>query len=32
LLEAMKNEENKVQDKINAQKVKGAKVKTDKDW
>ncbi|WP_031426729.1 tetratricopeptide repeat protein [Flavimarina sp. Hel_I_48] len=32
LLEAMKNEENKVQDKINAEKVKGAKVKTDKDW
>ncbi|WP_234405871.1 tetratricopeptide repeat protein [Leeuwenhoekiella sp. MAR_2009_132] len=32
LLEAMKNEENKVQDKMNAQKVKGAKVKTDKDW
>ena len=32
LLEAMKNEENKVQDKMNAEKVKGAKVKTDKDW
>ena len=32
LLEAMKNEENKVQEKMNAQKVKGAKVKTDKDW
>lgn len=32
LLEAMKNEENKVQDKINAQKAKGAKVKTEKDW
>lgn len=32
LLEAMKNEENKVQDKINAQRVKGAKVKTEKDW
>ncbi|HEA29888.1 MAG TPA: tetratricopeptide repeat protein [Leeuwenhoekiella sp.] len=32
LLEAMKNEENKVQDKMNAKKVKGAKVKTDKDW
>lgn len=32
LLEAMKNEENKTQDKINAKKVKGAKVKTDKDW
>lgn len=32
LLEAMKNEENKVQEKINAEKVKGAKVQTDKDW
>lgn len=32
LLEAMKNEENRVQDKMNANKVKGAKVKTDKDW
>ena len=32
LLEAMNNEEKKVQDKINAEKVKGAKVKTDKDW
>lgn len=32
LLEAMKNEENKVQEKINAEKTKGAKVKTDKDW
>lgn len=32
LLEAMKNEENKVQDKMNAKKAKGAKVKTDKDW
>ncbi len=32
LLEAMNNEERKVQDKINAEKAKGAKVKTDKDW
>ncbi len=32
LLEAMNNEEKKVQDKMNAKKVKGAPVKTDKDW
>ena len=32
LLEAMGNEEKKIQDKINAQKVKGAKTKTEKDW
>ena len=32
LLEAMADEEKKVQDKINAQKVKGARVKSDKDW
>ena len=32
LLEAMNNQEKKVQDKINAQKVKGVKVKTEKDW
>ena len=32
LLEAMGNEEKKVQDKINAEKVKGAKTKTEKDW
>jgi tetratricopeptide (TPR) repeat protein len=32
LLEAMNNEEKKVQDKINAKKVKGAKIKTEKDW
>ena len=32
LLEAMNNEEKKVQDKINAQKQKGAKVKPNKDW
>lgn len=32
LLEAMSNEERKVQDKINAEKQKGAKVKSEKDW
>jgi len=32
LLEAMQNEEKKVQDKIDAQKVKGVKVKNEKDW
>ena len=32
LLEAMQNEEKKVQEKINAQKVKGVKVKNEKDW
>lgn len=32
LLEAMNNEEKKVQDKVNVQKQKGAKVKTNKDW
>ena len=32
LLEAMNNEEQKVQEKINAQKAKGVKVQTDKDW
>ena len=32
LLEAMNNQEKKVQDKINAKKVKGVKVKTEKDW
>lgn len=32
LLEAMKNEEQKTQDKVNARKVKGQKVKTEKDW
>jgi len=32
LLEAMRNEEQKTQEKINAQKQKGAKVKTEKDW
>jgi len=32
LLEAMNNEENKVQEKMNASKTKGIKVETDKDW
>lgn len=32
LLEAMNNQEKKVQEKINAEKQKGAKVKTEKDW
>ena len=32
LLEAMNNQEQKVQEKINAKKVKGAKVQTEKDW
>lgn len=32
LLRAMQNAEKKVQDKIDAQKVKGAKVKNEKDW
>ncbi|MEM9141719.1 MAG: tetratricopeptide repeat protein [Bacteroidota bacterium] len=32
LLEAMQNEEKKVQEKIDAQKLKGVKVKTEKDW
>ncbi|MFV0541959.1 MAG: tetratricopeptide repeat protein [Aestuariibaculum sp.] len=32
LLEAMNNQEQKVQEKINAEKVKGVKEKTDKDW
>lgn len=32
LLEAMNNEEKKVQDKINAQKARGVKVKSEKDW
>ena len=32
LLEAMNNQEKKVQAKINAKKVKGEKVKTEKDW
>ena len=32
LLEAMNNEENKTQKKLNAQKAKGKKVKKEKDW
>lgn len=32
LLEAMNNEERKVQDKINAEKARGVKLKTEKDW
>ncbi|MGB1209836.1 MAG: aerotolerance regulator BatC [Lacinutrix venerupis] len=32
LLEAMDNQEQKVQDKMNAEKAKGAKVQTEKDW
>lgn len=32
LLEAMNNQEQKVQEKVNAEKQKGVKVKTDKDW
>ncbi len=32
LLEAMNNEEEKVQDKMNAEKAKGVKTRSDKDW
>ena len=32
LLEAMNNQEQKVQEKLNAEKQKGKKVKTEKDW
>ncbi|WP_025743692.1 tetratricopeptide repeat protein [Aquimarina pacifica] len=32
LLEAMNNQEKKVQDKINAKKAQGSKIRTDKDW
>ncbi|MBT8254447.1 MAG: tetratricopeptide repeat protein [Bacteroidia bacterium] len=32
LLEAMNNQEKKVQEKINAKKTKGVKIKTEKDW
>lgn len=32
LLEAMNNEEKKVQDKMNAEKAKGAKTRSEKDW
>ena len=32
ILEAMNNQEQKVQEKMNAKKLKGSKVKTEKDW
>ena len=32
LLEAMQNEEKKVQEKMDAQKVKGVKTRNEKDW
>ena len=32
LLEAMNNEENKTQKKLNAEKAKGRQVKQEKDW
>lgn len=32
LLEAMQNEEKKVQERLDAKKVKGAKIKNEKDW
>lgn len=32
ILEAMNNQEQKVQEKMNAQKIKGVKIPTDKDW
>jgi len=32
ILEAMQNQEQKVQEKMNAKKQKGAKIKTEKDW
>ena len=32
LLEAMNNEENKTQQKLNEQKAKGRKIKQEKDW
>ncbi|MDB2472118.1 aerotolerance regulator BatC, partial [Flavobacteriaceae bacterium] len=32
LLEAMNNQEKKVQEKINAKKAKGPKVRAEKDW
>jgi len=32
LLQAMENQEKKVQEKVNAKKVKGVRVKSDKDW
>ncbi|HEX8014838.1 MAG TPA: BatC protein, partial [Flavobacterium sp.] len=32
LLDAVNNEEKKIQDKVNAQKVKGSPKKNEKDW
>jgi hypothetical protein len=32
MLKAIEDEEKKVQEKVNAQKVKGSKVNTEKDW
>ena len=32
LLEAVNNEEKKIQDKVNAKKVQGKPIKTEKDW
>ena len=32
LLEAVNNEEKKIQDKVNAKKVKGKPIQTEKDW
>jgi len=32
LLDAMNNEENKTQKKLNEQKAKGKKIKQEKDW
>ena len=32
LLDAVNNEEKKIQDKVNAQKVKGKPIQTEKDW
>jgi hypothetical protein len=32
LLDAVNNEEKKIQDKVNAKKIKGQPVQTEKDW
>jgi batC protein len=32
ILEAMNNEERKTQDKVNGQKVRGQRAKSEKDW
>ena len=32
LLEAVNNEEKKIQDKVNTQKVKGKPIQAEKDW